>query len=140
MDLVRKTTRSRHGGGISHVPGVIEQVLVCLQVLIFSMGVTSIVLAITYAWFFHHSRHHVAGAMKAMLIEQITSSAGTLYFSANSLLATIMGVPEDQWNTIDPTVAIVVRVLMFGMMIHATSRMSVSVRRVLHEHDSAGQK
>lgn len=104
-----------------------------LQVVIFGLGCISIGLAINYIRFFRRSRHHIAGSMQALLAEQITSSIGTMLFAANSLLATLTGVPPEHWNSIPPEAAIAIRAVMFIAMIHATVRISVSVRRVLHE-------
>lgn len=106
-----------------------------LQVAIFAMGIASVAIAIRYVMFFASSGHHVAGSMRALLWEQVTSSGGTLIFSANSLLATVTGTPESEWNNINAEWAIAIRAAMFGMMIHATWRMSSSVRRILEEHD-----
>ena len=93
----------------------------------------AVVLAVRHMLFFRRSGHHLSRSMIAMLVEQVVSALGTMAFSANSLLATLMELPPDEWNSIPPVVAIVIRDVMFGAMIHSTTRLSVSVQKVLHD-------
>ena len=110
-----------------------QDLLFAFQVFTFGLGVTAVVLAVRHMLFFRRSGHHLSRSMIAMLVEQVVSALGTMAFSANSLLATLMELPPDEWNSIPPVVAIVIRDVMFGAMIHSTTRLSVSVQKVLHD-------
>ena len=104
-----------------------------LQVTTFAIGLLALGLAIRHMVFFRRSSHHLSKSMIGMLVEQVVSASGTMLFSCNSLLATIMNVPADQWNNIPPLVAIVIRIAMFGAMVHSTVRLSMSVQKVLND-------
>ena len=71
--------------------------------------------------------------MIAFLVEQVLCSAGTLIFAGNSLHATLSGTEMEMWNAIDPRLAIILRALMFGAMIHSTSRMSQEIKKIENE-------
>ena len=58
--------------------------------------------------------------MVFMLAEQLITATCTLIFSANSLATSLLGMPPSDWNNIDPVTAIILRLIMFGAMIHST--------------------
>lgn len=90
-------------------------------------------MAIRYLVFFMRSSHHLSWTMRFFLCEQVVTSGGTMLFSSNSLLATITGTPEAEWNNIDPVMAIAIRAVMFGAMIQSTWHLSASIRKVAED-------
>lgn len=106
-----------------------------LQAFTFALGLISLALSVRFYVFFSGSRHHLSRTMRFFLTEQLVTTCGTLYFSWNSLCGTIRGLPADQWNTLDPTLAITIRVVMFAAMIQSTASLSWSVLRVLRDSE-----
>lgn len=97
------------------------------------MGLFAICQAIRHVIFFSHSKTSLSWTMIAFLIEQVLCSAGTLVFAANSLLSALTGAEMEFWNTIDPKLAIALRAIMFGAMIHSTGRMSQEIKKIDNE-------
>ena len=56
-----------------------------------------------------------------------------MLFSINSLIGTIQGEHHSEWNNINPELAILIRAIMFGFMIHATTSMSYEVKKIIEE-------
>lgn len=101
------------------------------QWFVFALGVAAVAMSVAFWLFFRRSSTQMAQAMQAFLVEQFVSGVGTLLFSSNSLLATISGVPESEWNNMSPLVAQLIRLVMFGAMLHSTLRLGLVVRRVV---------
>ncbi len=106
------------------------------QLIVFLMGLVAVLLAIYFIRFFSRSKKPLSIAMMAFLIEQVLSSAGTMIFSSNSLLATLLGRDPEEWNSIDPWFAILIRFVMFGAMLHSTIRLSVEVKKINDQMES----
>lgn len=109
--------------------------LSALQVVTFCLGLTSLILAARFLWFFYHSTHHLSRTMRLLLIEQIVTASGTLIFSSSSLYSTLTGVPPAHWNTISPEVAVIIRVVMFLCMIQSTTSLSLSILKVVEDQE-----
>ena len=109
--------------------------MVFFQILIFLMGLFAICQAIRHVIFFSNSRSSLSWTMIAFLVEQVLCSTGTLVFAANSLHSTLTGAKMELWNAIDPMLAVVLRAIMFGAMIHSTSRMSQEIKKIENERN-----
>lgn len=105
----------------------------CLQVGVFALGLLCISLSAKYMLFFWSSRKSIGRSMCFLLGEQIVTAGCTLLFAANSLIATITGEPEAEWNAIGTNEAIALRCIMFGVMIYSTIHLSQSVRTIIHK-------
>jgi len=108
--------------------------LIALQVIVFLMGLYAISQACRHAVFFSRSKTTLSWTMVAFMVEQIISSLGTLTFATNSLLGSFGGEPHDEWNNVDPSLAIVIRSMMFLAMIHSTGAMSNEIRKIQDEN------
>ena len=104
-----------------------------LQIFTAFAGLLAIALAVKYIWFFHGSGREVGRSMVFMLIEQVVTATCTFVFSLNSLATSLLGMPPSTWNSIDPMAAIVLRLIMFGAMIHSTLHLSRSVRNIIEK-------
>lgn len=107
-----------------------------LQIVVFLMGLLSLFLSINYLVFFLTINKHVGRSMVFLMCEQIVSATGTLMFSMNSLWLALSGNPLTEWNIVNPTIAIVIRMTMFAAMIHANVHLTYTIRSVLAEVDS----
>lgn len=107
-----------------------------LQVFVFLVGCGCIAMSARYLVFFIGANREIGRSMVFMLAEQIVTACCTLAFSFNSLIATISGNPEAQWNSIKTEVAIFLRLLMFGVMIWSTFHLSRSVKRIVRGKDA----
>jgi hypothetical protein len=105
------------------------------QVLVFALGAKAVIQAATFLRFFRRSEKPLSWAMQTFLIEQVVSATGTMLFAVNSLVGTLSGEESGLWNTLDPTVAITIRAVMFLAMIHATQTLSVQVHRIMSERE-----
>ena len=107
-------------------------ILSILQVVVFLMGLLSLGLSISYlVYFLRVEKRHIARSMVFLMLEQIMSATGTMIFSANSLWCSLMGCDAALWNTMDPAVAISIRMCMFAAMIHSTVHLTVSIKKVI---------
>lgn len=105
--------------------------LLVLQVVVFLMGFISLTLSINYMMFFLRVEKKVGRSMVFLMLEQIVSAVGTLMFSMNSLWLAFGGHPGTAWNTMDPLIAISIRMAMFGAMIHSNIHLTLSIKHVL---------
>jgi hypothetical protein len=104
--------------------------LYILQVIVFLLGLAAIAQACKHAIFFSKSSTTLSWTMVAFMMEQVISSLGTLVFAANSLLGSLSHEGHEEWNNIDPKLAIFLRTVMFLAMIRSTSAMSNEIRKI----------
>lgn len=114
--------------------------LVVLQIIVFILGLLALFQAIGHAVFFSKGTTSLSWTMVAFLVEQMVSSLGTLVFATNSLLGTISGEDNAVWNNIDPSLAILLRSLMFLAMIHSTRAMAREIKRITEENENVRSK
>jgi len=112
---------------------MLEVLLIIGQLAVFLLGCRAIHQAGNFIIFFRASKRSLSFAMQKFLVEQIVSAVGTMLFSINSLIGTIQGEDHTEWNNIDPRLAILIRAIMFGFMIHATTSMSYEVKKIIEE-------
>lgn len=103
------------------------------QVLVFALGAVAIVQAVNFLRFFKRSKRSLSFAMQTFLVEQVVSATGTMLFAINSLVGTVTGESVSTWNNLDPSVAIVIRAVMFTAMIHATATLSIEVHKIVSD-------
>lgn len=103
------------------------------QVLVFALGAVAIVQAVNFLRFFRRSKRSLSFAMQTFLVEQVVSATGTMLFAINSLVGTATGENMSTWNNLDPSVAIVIRAVMFLAMIHATATLSIEVHKIVSD-------
>ena len=108
-----------------------------LQVIVLFIGLIAIFQAVKHVVFFFKGGHSISRAMVWLLLEQTITATGTVMFSANSLIHTMMGVDPSEWNNIPPSVAIVLRTVMFTAMIHSTNRISDEIKKIQKELQDA---
>ena len=112
---------------------LIDTVMFVAQWGVFALGCCAIAMAIYFYKVFSASNRHISYAVRAFLAEQVISAVCTIIFAANSLAGTIRGDDSSGWNNIDPSVAIALRAIMFGAMLHATYHLMVEVSRCKEE-------
>lgn len=106
-----------------------------MQVIVFLMGCVAIHRAVEFYCFFYRSNRGISKAMRWFLVEQIVSASGVMFFSMHSLFGAVTGEPQGEWNAVTPFSATIVRTVMFWIMIHSTTRLSVEVQRILNSQD-----
>jgi hypothetical protein len=75
--------------------------------------------------------------MQAFLIEQIVSTLGTLIFASNSLISSVFEAPPSDWNNLGPEVSTVIRLLIFGAMLHSTVYLSYEIKKIIKEDEAS---
>ena len=110
---------------------MVEVLLMIGQLAVFLLGCRAIHQAGNFIIFFRASKRSLSFAMQKFLFEQIISAVGTMFFSVNSLIGTIRGEHPSEWNNMNPELPILIRAIMFGFMIHATTSMSYEVKKII---------
>ncbi len=109
--------------------------MITLQIIVFGMGVLSLYLSVNYLAYFWKVDRAIGRSMVFLMVEQVVSASGTLVFSINSMHGALSGEHEHDWNSIDPKLAIVLRILMFVAMIHSNVHLTISIKSILSSED-----